>query len=242
MEKAEDRMGHIASTCGKLREEPYRQVPAQGQVNGVVQAETGALVPAAIPLQQSPPETDSSPSSLLKSLILCARTADSKPTKAVKSLNKLRESVSVRALNDACPYSKFAHLTTNQAILETIETTTHIHIVDFEIVQSLQWAALLQAFATRVSGKPSLVRILGIPAPALGKSPASSLVATGNWLWEFAELLGLNIELKPILTPIEELNESIFQVKGNEVLAVNLEKMNSFLMEGEVFLWFHLER
>ncbi|KAF9609827.1 hypothetical protein IFM89_018769 [Coptis chinensis] len=213
---------------------------------------------------QSPPETDSSPSSLLKSLILCARTADSEPEKAVKSLNKLRESVSVRgdsvervafyfsealysrisakavkhlpmlfdtnseelvlsykALNDACPYSKFAHLTANQAILEATETATHIHIVDFGIVQGLQWAALLQAFATRVSGKPSLVRISGIPAPALGKSPVSSLVATGNRLREFAELLGLNIEFEPILTPIEELNESSFQGEGNEVLAVN---------------------
>ncbi|KAF9591147.1 hypothetical protein IFM89_002102 [Coptis chinensis] len=102
--------------------------------------------------------------------------------------------------------------------------------------------SISSSFRLRVSVNRSLVRISGIPAPALGKSPASSLVATCNRLREFAELLGLNIELEPILTPIEELNESSFQVKGNEVLAVNLEKMNSFLMEREVFLWFHSER
>lgn len=208
------------------------------------------------------PETDS-PSSLLKSLLACARISDSEPERAVKSLNRLRESVSDRgdpmervafhfsealysrisskaaknmlildtnseeyilsykALNDACPYSKFTHLTANQAILEATESATYIHIVDFGILQGLQWAALLQALATRVSGKPKRIRISGIPAPALGKSPAASLLATGNRLREFAEVLALNIIFEPVLTPIHELNESSFRVKSDEVLCVN---------------------
>ncbi|CAJ2651994.1 unnamed protein product [Trifolium pratense] len=86
--------------------------------------------------------------------------------------------LSYKALNDACPYSKFAHLTANQAILEATEGATNIHIVDFGIVQGIQWAALLQAFATRSSGKPNSVRISGIPAMALGTSPVSSISAT----------------------------------------------------------------
>ncbi|CAL0329376.1 unnamed protein product [Lupinus luteus] len=126
-----------------------------------------------------------------------------------------------KALNDACPYSKFAHLTANQAILEATQGSTHIHIVDFGIVQGIQWAALLQAFATRSSGKPQSVTISGIPAMALGTSPANSLAATGNRLSEFAKLLGLNFEFRPILTPIHELNEKSFCVKPNEALAVN---------------------
>lgn len=126
-----------------------------------------------------------------------------------------------KAFNDACPYSKFAHLTANQAILEATEGSTHIHIVDFGIVQGIQWAALLQAFATRSSGKPQKVTISGIPAMALGTSPEPSLCATGNRLSEFAKLLGLNFEFRPILTPIHELNESSFCVEPNEALAVN---------------------
>lgn len=126
-----------------------------------------------------------------------------------------------KALNDACPYSKFAHLTANQAILEATESATKIHIVDFGIVQGLQWAALLQALATRSTGKPNLVRISGIPARALGKSPAASLLATGNRLREFADILKMNFVFEPILTPIEELNEASFRVDANEVLAVN---------------------
>ncbi|KGN53252.1 SCARECROW-LIKE protein 7 [Cucumis sativus] len=129
--------------------------------------------------------------------------------------------LSYKALNDACPYSKFAHLTANQAILEVTERASKIHIVDFGIVQGVQWAALLQALATRATGKPVRVRISGIPAPSLGDSPAASLYATGNRLSEFAKLLELNFEFQPILTPIENLKESSFSVQSDEVLAVN---------------------
>lgn len=129
--------------------------------------------------------------------------------------------LSYKALNDACPYSKFAHLTANQAILEATESAQRIHIVDFGIVQGVQWAAFLQALATRPAGKPAGIRISGIPAPALGKTPAASLFATGNRLSDFAKLLDLNFEFKPILTPIHELNESSFRVDPDESLAVN---------------------
>ncbi|RDX98193.1 Scarecrow-like protein 4, partial [Mucuna pruriens] len=129
--------------------------------------------------------------------------------------------LSYKALNDACPYSKFAHLTANQAILEATESSSNIHIVDFGIVQGIQWAALLQAFATRASGKPNKIRISGIPAIALGPSPGPSLSATGNRLSEFANLLDLNFEFTPILTPIHELNQASFCIDPNEALAVN---------------------
>ncbi|GKU94538.1 hypothetical protein SLEP1_g8017 [Rubroshorea leprosula] len=210
----------------------------------------------------SSPETESAPP-VFRALLDCARLVESERERAVKSLIRIRESVSecgdptervafyftealcgrvsfqaekrltilettaedftlsYKALNDACPYSKFAHLTANQAILESTERASKIHIVDFGIVQGVQWAALLQALTTRSTGKPSQIRISGIPAPALGKSPAASLYATGNRLRDFAKLLDLNFEFEPILTPIQELNGSSFRVEKDEVLAVN---------------------
>lgn len=128
---------------------------------------------------------------------------------------------SYKTLNDACPYSKFAHLTANQAILEATQESRNIHIVDFGIFQGIQWAALLQALATRASGKPARVRISGIPAPSLGEAPGPSLIATGNRLSDFATLLGLNLEFYPVLTPVHLLNGSSFRVEPDEVLAVN---------------------
>ncbi|KAL2552880.1 Scarecrow-like protein 4 [Forsythia ovata] len=126
-----------------------------------------------------------------------------------------------KVLNDACPYSKFAHLTANQAILEATENAKRIHILDFGIIQGVQWAALLQAIATRPAGKPEVIRISGIPAPVLGISPAALLLATGNRLRDFAKLLGLNFEFEPVLTPVRELNRSTFRVHSDEVIAVN---------------------
>ncbi|KAJ8460643.1 hypothetical protein OPV22_033569 [Ensete ventricosum] len=124
-------------------------------------------------------------------------------------------------LNDACPYSKFAHLTANQAILEATESAARIHIVDFGIIQGIQWAALLQALATRPAGKPSRVRVSGIPAPMLGAAPAASLTATGNRLRDFAAILDLDFEFDPILTPIAELTVSCFRIESDESVVVN---------------------
>uniref|UniRef100_A0A7C9E673 Uncharacterized protein n=1 Tax=Opuntia streptacantha TaxID=393608 RepID=A0A7C9E673_OPUST len=125
---------------------------------------------------------------------------------------------SYKALNDACPYPKFAHLTANQAILEAMVGERELHIVDFGIVQGVQWAGLLQALATRPEGKPDIIRVSGIPAPGLGKS---SLLATGNRLRAFANVLELNLEFDPIITPIHELTGSSFRVEPNEAVAVN---------------------
>jgi len=85
--------------------------------------------------------------------------------------------LSYKAPNGACPYSKFAHLTVNQAILEATEGATKNHIVDFEIVQ---WAALLQAFATRSSGKPVSIRISGAAAGGGGGCGEDSASLVGS--------------------------------------------------------------
>ncbi|ERN17487.1 scarecrow-like protein 4 isoform X1 [Amborella trichopoda] len=126
-----------------------------------------------------------------------------------------------KALNDACPFSKFAHLTANQAILEAMETADSIHIVDFGIVQGVQWAALLQALATRPAGKPAKIRISGIPAPSLGSNPAPSLAATGNRLCDFAKLLELNFEFSPVPCSIEDVMEGDLRRADGEFVAVN---------------------
>lgn len=234
-------------------------------------------IPPPLPLQTGPfdakenhglPDTtDASSSSyplLLKSLLDCARVADSDPDLASKSLIHVRElssdvgdsserlafyfsealhrrldlkeyttsapspspspeelTLCYKSLNDACPYSKFAHLTANQAILESTEKADRIHIIDFGIVQGVQWAALLQALATRPEGKPSRIRISGIPASSLAGFPPSDLTAAGVRLGDFAVLLGLDFEFEPVLTPVGELVESDFQIEPEEAVAVN---------------------
>ncbi|XP_060191835.1 SCARECROW-LIKE protein 7-like [Lycium barbarum] len=170
----------------------------------------------------SSPESNFSSKPLLKSLVECARLVDSDPENAVKSLILLRESVSQQGdPTERVGFYFLEALYTNQAILEATEKATRIHIVDFGIVHGIQWAGFLQALATRSAGKPASVRISGIPSVVLGNSPAPSLLATGNRLRDFAKLLDLNFEFEPILTPVQELNGSSFQIDPDETLAVN---------------------
>ncbi|CAO2204176.1 unnamed protein product [Urochloa humidicola] len=66
---------------------------------------------------------------------------------------------------EAGPYLKFAHFTANQAILEAVQGCKHVHIIDFSLMQGLQWPALIQALALRPGGPPSL-RLTGIGPPS----------------------------------------------------------------------------
>ncbi len=126
------------------------------------------------------------------------------------------------ALNEACPYSKFAHLTANQAILEAVGDATHVHIIDFGIMQGVQWAALLQAVAARPGGKPlPKIRITGISTPKLGYDTPPHLLSTGKRLRAFAAFLNIELQFCPIVAQLEEVDLGMLHVDPTEKVAVN---------------------
>ena len=96
--------------------------------------------------------------------------------------------VACQVLNEACPYMKFSHLTANQAILEAVKGCEAVHVVDFGITHGIQWAALLQAFASQPKKQPSpKVKITGVGVAGGGRESSSlSLLATGRRLQSFA--------------------------------------------------------
>lgn len=103
--------------------------------------------------------------------------------------------VACQVLNEACPYMKFAHLTANQSILESVKGFSSVHIVDFGITHGIQWAALLQAFASQPKKlPPPRVKITGISVAG-----SESVHATGRRLQSFAEHLGVEFEFCPVV-------------------------------------------
>ncbi|KAG0458451.1 hypothetical protein HPP92_023608 [Vanilla planifolia] len=113
---------------------------------------------------------------------LYQRLSASETTSLSNDFSEEEMTLSYTAFNDACPYSKFVHLTTNQAILEATESADSIHIVDFGISHGVQWAALLQALATRPTGKPSSSGYPASPQPptVLRRRPPRATVCSNS--------------------------------------------------------------
>ncbi|GMY06294.1 protein SCARECROW-like [Fagus crenata] len=121
---------------------------------------------------------------------------------------------SFQAFNNVSPFIKFAHFTSNQAILEAFHRHDRVHIVDLDIMQGLQWPAMFHILATRMEGPPHL------RMTCMGMS-MEILVETGKLLSNFAKRLGISFEFNPIAMKFGEIDVSMVQVRRGETLAVH---------------------
>ncbi|KAL4588043.1 hypothetical protein LXL04_000921 [Taraxacum kok-saghyz] len=117
--------------------------------------------------------------------------------------------------NNISPFIKFAHFTSNQAILEAFQRRDRVHIVDLDIMQGLQWPALFHILATRIEGPPH-VRMTG-----MGTS-MDLLVETGKQLLNFAKRLGMSFEFHPIAKKFGDVIDlSVLQIRRGDALAIH---------------------
>ncbi|CAN0885979.1 Protein SCARECROW [Linum grandiflorum] len=119
-----------------------------------------------------------------------------------------------QVFNNVSPFVKFAHFTSNQAILEAFQRRDRVHIIDLDIMQGLQWPALFHILATRAEGPPH-VRMTGMG------SSMDLLVETGKQLSNFARRLGLSFEFHPIAKKFGEVDISMVPLRRGETLAVH---------------------
>ncbi|KAL8126915.1 scarecrow-like protein 23 [Apium graveolens] len=98
---------------------------------------------------------------------------------------------SLQSYNSISPLIKFSHFTANQAIFQALEGEDHVHIIDLDIMQGLQWPGLFHILASRTR-KIRSIKITGVG------SSIELLEATGRRLADFANSLSLPFEFLPL--------------------------------------------
>ncbi|KAM3331324.1 hypothetical protein ACQJBY_027376 [Aegilops geniculata] len=120
---------------------------------------------------------------------------------------------------EACPYLKFAHFTANQAILEAFHGCDSVHVIDFSLMQGLQWPALIQALALRPGGPPFL-RITGIGPPS--PPGRDELRDVGLRLADLARSVRVRFSFRGVAAnSLDEVHPWMLQIAPGEAVAVN---------------------
>ncbi|KAM7252861.1 hypothetical protein ACFE04_025479 [Oxalis oulophora] len=129
-------------------------------------------------------------------------------------------------LQDMSPYVKFGHFTANQAILEAVSQDRRIHIVDYDIMEGIQWSSLIQALASRKDGPPSPhLRITAVSRGGHGggnRRMIATVQETGRRLVAFAASIGLPFSFHQCrLDSDETFRPSALKLVKGEALIVN---------------------
>ncbi|KAL0444427.1 UNVERIFIED_CONTAM: Scarecrow-like protein 23 [Sesamum latifolium] len=117
--------------------------------------------------------------------------------------------------NSITPLIKFSHFTANQAIQQAVDGADHVHVIDLDIMQGLQWPGLFHILASK-SRKLKSFRITG-----LGSS-AELLSSTGQRLAEFASALSIPFQFQPLegkIGNVTDLNQ--LDIKMGETVIVH---------------------
>lgn len=126
-------------------------------------------------------------------------------------------------LQDMSPYVKFGHFTANQAILEAVIHDRRIHIVDYDIMEGIQWASLMQALVSRKDGPPTPhLRITALSRGGNGRRSIGTVQETGRRLVAFAASIGQPFSFHQCrLDSDESFRPSALKLVKGEALIVN---------------------
>ncbi|CAN0892531.1 Protein NODULATION SIGNALING PATHWAY 2 [Linum grandiflorum] len=131
-------------------------------------------------------------------------------------------------LQDMSPYVKFGHFTANQAILEAVTHDRRIHIVDYDIMEGIQWASLMQSLVSRKEGPPTPhLRITaltrgGSSSSAANRRSIGTVQETGRRLTAFAASIGQPFSFHQCrLDSDESFRPSAVKLVRGEALVMN---------------------
>jgi DELLA protein len=120
---------------------------------------------------------------------------------------------------DVGPYLNFAYSTANQAIFDAFEGCDRVHVIDFALMQGLQWPSLIYALSKREGGPPRL-RITGIGPHPTGAG--DQLREVGIRLAEFARSLGVPFCFRGVcVDQLDGMSKWMLKIVPEEALAIN---------------------
>jgi len=127
-----------------------------------------------------------------------------------------------KSFSEISPLLQFANFTCNQALLEALDGSDQIHVIDFDIGFGGQWASLMQELAMRGGGPPSL-KITAFASPSTHDQLELGL--TRENLNQFACEINIPFEFEILsLDSLHSASWSQFplHLSENEAVAVNL--------------------
>ncbi|KAL4581503.1 hypothetical protein LXL04_006024 [Taraxacum kok-saghyz] len=126
-------------------------------------------------------------------------------------------------LQDMSPYVKFGHFTANQAIIESVTHERRVHIIDYDIMEGIQWASLMQALISRKDGPPTPhLRITALSLPGSGRRSISTVQETGRRLIAFAASIGQPFSFHQCkLDPNETFKPTALKLVRGEAIVIN---------------------
>ncbi|MBA0718652.1 hypothetical protein Golax_006385 [Gossypium laxum] len=157
----------------------------------------------------------------LQVLLLMNNPVSPPPPRSPTAFDVIFKMGAYKVFSEVSPLIQFVNFTCNQALLEALDDTDRIHIVDFDIGFGAQWASFMQELPMRSRGAPSL-RITAFASPSMHHSIELGLMR--DILMQFANEIGLSFELEVVnFDSLDQNPHSLpmFQSNGNEAIAVN---------------------
>ncbi|EHA8592460.1 nodulation-signaling pathway 2 protein-like [Cocos nucifera] len=114
-------------------------------------------------------------------------------------------------LQELSPYMKFGHFTATQAILEATKGDREIHIVDFDVMEGIQWPPLMVDLASR-NGTSLWITAL------VEAGNVEVVRRTGRRLVEFADSIGLPLRFDWLYVNKEEDLERVEAAEGSLII------------------------
>ncbi|VAH93483.1 hypothetical protein VPH35_066654 [Triticum aestivum] len=124
-------------------------------------------------------------------------------------------------IQELSPFAKFAHFTANQAILDATKGDTHVHVVDLNIGEGIQWPSFMSDLARHGGMSFHLTAITADADYTDGVHHASA-----RRLSEFADSLNLPFQYSCLcLHSDEDLHEFSKNCKGSVIFSCDTTSM-----------------